>query len=104
VQSSGNKSDSQILFKRIKDVAFRNAAKSEEFKKFVRDQKPGSEFHHVFGSIGPKKTTDYLGVALTNEEHTRAHFDNDYLISLMPEAIENILKYVKYLEQKKGAD
>jgi hypothetical protein len=97
---SDKNSEERILFRRLRDMAVRNSVKSEEFKKFVRSQKEGSEFHHVFGSIGAKKSTDYLGVALTAEEHKKAHYDNDFLIELMPEAIENILKYVQKLEKE----
>lgn len=94
------KTDSEILFSRIRNVALKKPHRSQKFIRFVKERAhaQGLDFHHVFGSIGPLKSTDLLGVAVGREEHTRGEQDKDWLIRQMPQAIENLLEYVKYLE------
>ncbi len=89
-----------ILFRRLKEVAIRNPYRSESFKKFVRELRdtPGYDFHHVFGSMGKVKSTDLLGVMRKHLDHMQIHSERERIIELIPEAIENLIKYVIYLE------
>lgn len=94
------KSDGDILFTRIKNVAMQNPQRDEEFKAMVREQMPGSEFHHVFTSTFGLKSTDLLGVAVSTEEHYKNQTNRDWLIEQIPGAIKNLLMYVTKLKRE----
>jgi hypothetical protein len=94
--------DSEIIFRRTKDVALHNPYRSPDFIKFVKElnDTPRYNFHHVFGSLGSHKSTDLLGVAVEFEMHMNGHKDRAWIIEQMPTAIDNLIKYVIYLEEK----
>jgi len=94
------KSDSDILFVRIKNIALQNPQRDEEFKELVREQIPGSEFHHVFTSTLGLKSTDLLGVAVRHEEHSKNQTNRDWLIEQIPGAIRNLIMYVVKLKKQ----
>ena len=55
------------------------------------------EFHHVVG----RKTTDYLGVMLTREEHRQRHdHPTMYFIEDLLQAVRNLMLYVRRLENE----
>ena len=90
--------DSLILFRKIKDVALRKPVQSERFKNFVKNDRPDVEFHHVFGSVHGLKSSGYLGVAVSRQEHSIGQDDPAWLLSKVPESIGNLLKYAELLE------
>jgi hypothetical protein len=94
------KSDGDILFLRIKNVALQNPQRDEEFKDLVREQIPGSEFHHVFTSTVGMKSTDLLGVAVRPEDHNENQTNRDWLIEKIPGAIRNLIMYVIKLKKE----
>lgn len=94
------KSDGDILFLRIKNVALQNPQRDEEFKDLVREQIPGSEFHHVFTSTVGMKSTDLLGVAVRPEDHNENQTNRDWLIEKIPGAIRNLIMYVNKLKKE----
>ena len=53
-----DKSDSRILYQRIKDVALK-FGKSGQYEKWLKSQSPGKSWHHICGSVHGKKSTDY---------------------------------------------
>jgi len=93
-------SDSDVLFYRIKNVALQNPQRDEEFKDLVREQIPGSEFHHVFTSTVGLKSTDLLGVAVRTEDHNENQTNRDWLIEKIPGAIRNLILYVIKLKKE----
>jgi len=95
------KNDSEILFSRIRNIALKQPYRSERFKTFVRERSYGGDFHHVFGSSVSLKSSDLLGVCVPHKEHMEGELDKDWIIEQMPKAIENLIEYVKYLENKK---
>ena len=98
------KSDSEILFSRIRNIALKKPYRSEKFKKFVKSRSGSDlDFHHAFGSVHGLKSTDLLGVAVGREEHSRGEMSKDWLIEQMPKAIENLIEYVKHLEENDTA-
>jgi hypothetical protein len=92
--------DSDILFKRIKNVALRNPDRDEEFIEMVMGDTSSCTFHHVCSSVHGLKSTDYLGVAVNAEEHNAKQPERDWLIQWIPQAIENMIKYILYLKAK----
>ena len=95
------KSDSEILFSRIRNVALKHPHRSEKFKAFVRSRGfHGAEFHHVFGSVHGLKSTDLLGVAVFHKEHMEGELNKEWIIEQMPGAISNLLAYVEHLEDE----
>ena len=94
--------DSLILFRKIKDVALRKPVQSERFKNFVTAfqsaGRPDLDFHHVFGSVHGLKSSGYLGVAVGRQEHSIGQDDPAWLLSKIPEAVGNLLKYAELLE------
>ena len=91
--------DSDILVKRIKNIALTNPQKDPEFIAFVMRDKSGCTFHHVFSSVHGLKSTDYLGVAANAEDHTKNQKERDWLISWIPAAISNLIRYIIYQRQ-----
>ncbi len=94
------KTDADILFSRIRNVAIKRHYKSKAFIEFVMSRHPGKTFHHVFGSVFNLKSTDLLGVPVVLKEHLEGEENRDWIIQQMPEAIDNLLLYVEYLEGK----
>lgn len=92
--------DEEILFRAIKDIALKNPQRDEDFKKFVKGDDPTLTFHHVCGSLGSLKSTDYLGVGIGISEHTIAEGDRAQIIKYLPRAIGNLLRYVKHQKQQ----
>lgn len=92
--------DSEILFRRIKDVAMTKPWRSSRFKDFVkkRSHLNSTEFHHVMGSLGSLKSTDLLGIAVDPKVHREKQNDRDWIIEQLPNAIANLLLYVEHLE------
>jgi hypothetical protein len=76
-------------------------AKSNKFLKWMREQNPNKELHHLLGSQGKLKLTDYLIVAVTREQHQKAEaFKILYFFENIHTAINNLIKYVRFLEGK----
>ena len=91
--------DEQILFKRIRNVALK-FGKNEAYKKWLKSRHPDKDFHHVFGSVFGRKSTDMLAVLVTREDHSANQNNTDWLIEQIPEAIENLIEYVEHLNGK----
>jgi hypothetical protein len=72
---------------------------SAAYIRWKRNRKQG-EIHHVFGSMFSRKSTDYLTVSLGHEQHMETHSDRDQIILLMPDAVNDLIEYVKFLEAK----
>ena len=90
--------DSLILFRKIKDVALRKPVQSKRFHDFVTNGRPDLDGHHVFGSVHGLKSSGYLLVAVGRNEHSLGGDDQDWLISKIPEAIGNLLRFVELME------
>jgi hypothetical protein len=93
--------DSEILFKRIKNIALMSPHRSETYRGFLRRKYNADfDFHHVFGSLGSLKSTDLLAVMVSREEHMKGELDRDWIIAQLPQAIKNLIDYTIYLENK----
>lgn len=86
--------DDLILFKRIRNVALSHQ-KHEKYKQWLKKRNPGKDFHHVFGSVIGRKSTDLLAVMVTREDHTLNQENKDWLIQQIPEAIDNLLTFIE---------
>ena len=76
-------------------------AKSLKYLKWLRERFPNRELHHLVGSQGKLKLTDYLIVAVTREEHARAEaFKILFFFEHLHEAVNNLIEYVRFLEGK----
>lgn len=76
-------------------------AKSSRLIKWMKEENPNKEIHHLIGSTGKLKLTDYLVVAVTREEHARAEaFKILFFFEHIHEAINNLITYTQYLENK----
>jgi hypothetical protein len=82
----------------MKMMRFRlNFCKSPKYIKWLKQKDKDKDFHHVVS----RKTTDYLGILITREEHQKRHsnmakyFEEDLLV-----AIKNLIEYVTILENK----
>ncbi len=94
------KTDAEILFSRLRNIALKKPHRSERFKKFVRERgTAGLDFHHVFGSVHGLKSTDLMGVCVSHEEHMLGELNREWILEQMPKALENLLEYVKHLEE-----
>jgi hypothetical protein len=91
------KSDEHILFSRIRSVALRYD-KAPKFKAWLKKKNPNKDFHHVCASTMGRRSTDYLAVLVSREEHSKGQDDIGWLIDQLPEAINNLLQYVSELE------
>lgn len=96
------RTDADILFRQIKNIALTKPYRSKKFMQFVRDRKPGSTYHHVFGSVHSLKSSDLLGIAAPLDEHLKGEGDREWQLQQIPEAIANLLAYVEMLESKHG--
>lgn len=92
--------DSEILFRRIRDIALRKPHHSKRYIKFVMDKSNVQDgtFHHVCGSVHGLKSTDLLGVAVNGKEHLEGEQNHDWIVEQLPKAIENLLEYVRLSE------
>lgn len=87
------------LFNRIK--YFVGFSRSKRFKFWFHQQYPGKEMHHIFGSYGSKKTSDFCSVPVTMEEHQAAHKKtHDFAIDHVPEMLSVMTDYINHLESK----
>ena len=91
----------RILFSRLKSVAQTRPYRSSRFKTWLRERSPGKDLHHVFGSVHGMKSSDLLSVMVEHGEHMSGEENIDWLVEQMPGAIENLLRYVEYLEEKR---
>ena len=93
--------DEVMLFKRIRDVALRLPYRSAGFIEWLKVRASGSfDFHHLFGSVHGLKSTDLLGVLRTREQHRHLELHPMENYDLIPEAIANLLAYVRELEDR----
>lgn len=90
--------DGEMLFKRLRNEGMRKPYRSEQFKKFVREQKFEGTFHHILGSMGSLKSTDLCGVSLSATEHADHQDDKQFNIDAIVTASVNNWKYIEYLE------
>lgn len=87
-----------IALRRIRDVALIRPARSKKYKKWLRDKFPYCELHHVCGSVHGMKSSDYLLLPMTHEEHEQAQGESlnlDHIIR----AIRLLMMYAEELEQ-----
>ena len=74
--------------------------KSKRYMSWLKSQNTDKDFHHVVR----KKTTDYLGILLTREEHQARHKNMDeYFEEDLVEAVNNLINYTRWLEARKAA-
>lgn len=96
---STEKTDDRILFSRLRFVALHEPHRSRRFIAWLKSQEKKGEFHHVFGSVHKLKSTDLLGVIVEDhQEHMTGEQSIQWLMQQVPEAVANLLDYVKYLE------
>ena len=87
------KTDSDILFSKIRSVALKYG-KAKQYKAWLKSTQPERDFHHVFGSSMSLKSTDWLAVMVTREDHVINQDNKDWLIHQIPIAIDNLLLYI----------
>ena len=89
------------LFGRFKhNLPIDRAPKYIEFLK-KKDAERGleREFHHLLGSQGRIKLTDYLGVMVTRKQHDYAEAHKiQFFFENLHIAIENLIAYIKWME------
>jgi len=96
-----SRSDADVIFAKLKDIGMRYADhRSSEFMQIVREESGRPQFHHLCGSYGPRKSTDFLGVGVTAEEHAKAEDSREYNLGKIPKAVENLIRYVIKLENE----
>lgn len=93
--------DDKALYIRIKDIAIKYG-KSKKFVEFVKEKSEilRPDFNHAFGSYGSRKTTDYLGTAVSREEHIQNENNEVWRFEQVAEAIENLIQYAHSLENE----
>lgn len=73
--------------------------RSNKYLTWLRKKNHDKEIHHLIGSQGSLKLSDYLIVAITREEHQRAEaFKILYFFDNLHIAINNLIDYVRELE------
>lgn len=89
----------KAIYIRLKDNLDKH--KSKQYLNWVRKGFPSLELHHLFGSHTGSKTTDYMILPLTREEHQLAELmKSEFAIDNLHIALNILQTYVKYLESK----
>lgn len=100
---STDKGDARILFSRIKHVAQTQPHRSAKFKTWLRLNHREGDFHHVFGSVHGLKSTDLLAVIVPHKTHIEGEDSIDWLVSQVPQAVQNLIRYCVHLEGENEA-
>ena len=77
-------------------------AKSQKYINWLKKQpqSEGMEPHHLIGSQGSLKLTDYLIVMVTRKQHELAEkFKIRYFVGNLHIAVNNLISYVQHLER-----
>jgi hypothetical protein len=92
--------ENDILFNRFKtSVGF---YRSKKFKAWFHQKYPCKEQHHLFGSYGSRKTSDFCSIPVGQIDHIKAHKDiHTFAIDHLPEMISVMTEYILHLEDKK---
>lgn len=75
--------------------------RAPKYLKWLREKYPNKEPHHLIGSQGKLKLTDYLVIMVTRNEHIDAEDAKiTYFFENLHRAIQNLIDYIKYLEEQ----
>lgn len=89
----------EILFKQLRNLP---ARKSKKFMAWVKKKYPDKQRHHLLGSMTGIKLNDFLLKPVTHTEHEHAEKHKiDFAINNLPESLDLLFEYIKYLEEKK---
>ena len=73
--------------------------RSNKYIKYLKSIHPNKEPHHLLGSQGKLKLTDYLIVMVTREEHLKAEQHKiEFFYNHLAEALSNLFRYISFLE------
>jgi len=97
------KSDGEIIFWRLKNIALK-FPQSASYQRWLRERVGNQDIHHCFKSVHGRKSTNLLSVGVDHLEHLENQHNNDWLIEKIPGAIENLLEYVLFLEERRKSE
>lgn len=87
-----------LLYLRLKNsIGF---DKSKQFMDWFHNEYPTKDPHHLWGSYGSIKTTDYTCVPVSRIEHSTMECEWQWAIDNLPLVFTTMIKYIKYLEKK----
>ena len=74
-------------------------AKSKKYITWLKEREPHKEPHHIIGSQGALKLSDYLIVMVSRSEHNKAEaFRIKFFFENIHIAINNLIEYARHLE------
>ena len=88
----------EILFRRCKHEAMKSPARSARCLEYFRSRYPGMDPHHVFGSLGSLKSSDYAIVPVDRVTHSLHQDDRGWLIDQLPLVLRFMMDYISHLE------
>jgi hypothetical protein len=92
------KSEKDILFNRCKNAV--GFYKSDRFKQWFKQEYPGYDPHHIFGSFTSIKTTDLCTIPLTRQQHEFAEkHKSEFAFNHLHILLQVLIKYIKHLEE-----
>ena len=75
--------------------------RGNKYLKWLKDKYPHLEPHHLLGSQGKIKLTDYLVVMVTREEHQIAEkYKIAFFTSNLHRSLIHLIQYIQHLEEK----
>lgn len=84
---------SEVLYKQFRELP---VFKSKDYIKWLHNQYPNKELHHLTGSMTGIKLHDCFIVPLTREQHIKAETDKiGFFNNHLHEAIKNLITYLK---------
>jgi len=86
-----------IIFTRLKNVI--GFHRSQQFKDWFHQRYPDKDIHHVFGSIGKLKTSDYCSAPLGRIQHSTIPNEADWAIDNLELMIDCMIQYIRHLEE-----
>ena len=73
-------------------------ARSRVMKVWFARRYPGMDPHHVFGSLGSLKSTDYAIIPVDRATHDAHQDDRGWLIDQLPLVFRVLFDYIAHLE------
>jgi hypothetical protein len=92
--------DVEILFRRCKSEAMKRPARSRAVMMWFHQRYPGMDPHHVFGSLGSLKSSDYAIIPVDRPQHNLHQDDRGWLIDQLPLVFRVMFDYIAYLESR----
>jgi hypothetical protein len=86
------------LYKQLRNMPI---YRSKKYLKWLKENCPDLEPHHLIGSQTSIKLNDYLVNMVSREEHQRAEKEKEeHFSGNLAQSLNRLFKYVQYLETK----